>query len=257
MFYTATEILKSQGKFEMLSKYQTPSQREKESEIEKEIAEIEKEKENEQNYKELLINYFERYINTKGFDYSKIALHLKEERDNAKNEIAKNSQTRTLIDENYEKILNKVLKVYENDQKARFEIEQQKLIKAEQDRIALEQAQTEEQNKKIINSKEFQKEYKSLLKEARLEAFFDALGQWLIALSGLVLGLLFPLMIMFLIGLYAKSIMRAFYAISIILGIIVIISLIVKIFQNMHGINKESLKFQAIEIVKNKEKLVL
>lgn len=89
----------------------------------------------ENDLKNCFYNCFEREGLKKGL----INLSLKATRDEIIENVGENEIERNFIDNNYEKILNKVKKVYENDQKAKntilaYQLQQQQIKEQEQEK---------------------------------------------------------------------------------------------------------------------------
>lgn len=122
----------------------------RQKENEKLTRQLEKEKEQKENQKQYekdlkiaiendLHNTFEKCFERDGLEKGFINLSLKQTRNEILQNIANSTFEYDFINNNYEKILNKVKKIYENDQKARNKI----LI------MQLQQAQQENQNEEI------------------------------------------------------------------------------------------------------------
>ena len=89
----------------------------------------------ENDLKRCFYNCFER----EGLEKGLINLSLKVTRDEVIQNVGENEFERNYIDNNYEKILNKVKKVYENDQKAKntilaYQLQQQQIKEQEQEK---------------------------------------------------------------------------------------------------------------------------
>lgn len=150
----------------LLAEVQTMNIREarKEQEQQKQLKEIkkieekkEREKEQKQYEKDLtkavendLKKCFMRCFENEGLKNGYINLRLLSTRIEIIQNISENALERHFIDENYEKILLKVKRIYENDQKAKDEYTQIKLLEEQQKQQEEEKKQQEEQQKKNI-----------------------------------------------------------------------------------------------------------
>lgn len=102
-------------------------------EVEKLTKQLEKEKEKKRQLKEYekdkmkavdedLRNTFKRSFEKEGFENAYINLRLRETRDEILKNVPETDEELHYIDRNYEKILNEVKKIYENNKKANEEI---------------------------------------------------------------------------------------------------------------------------------------
>lgn len=138
---------------EKVNRTMTDNQKEVEK-LQKQLERAKKEKEEKKQYerdlkiavendlKRCFYNCFEH----EGLEKGLINLSLKVTRDEVIQNVGENEFERNFIDNNYEKILNKVKKVYENDQKAKntiltYQVQQQQQEKQERE---------EKERKKII-----------------------------------------------------------------------------------------------------------
>ena len=95
--------------------------------LQRQLEKAKEEKENKKQYeRDLKIavendlkNCFYNCFENEGLEKGLINLSLKTTRDEVIQNVGENEFERNYIDNNYEKILNKVKKVYENDQKAK------------------------------------------------------------------------------------------------------------------------------------------
>ncbi len=115
--------------------------------LQKKLEQAKEEKENEKQYeKDLKIavendlkNCFYNCFENEGLEKGLINLSLKITRDEIIQNVGENEIERNYIDNNYEKILNKVKKVYENDQKAKntilaHQLQQQQIKEQKQEK---------------------------------------------------------------------------------------------------------------------------
>ena len=131
---------------EKVNKTITDNQKEVER-LQRKLEQAKEEKENKKQYerdlkiavendlKRCFYNCFDR----EGLEKGLINLSLKTTRDNIIQNVGENEIERNYIDNNYEKILNKVKKVYENDQKAKnsilaYQLQQQQIKEQEQEK---------------------------------------------------------------------------------------------------------------------------
>lgn len=125
----------------------------KAEELQKKLDKKNEEKEEQKKYeKDLkkavendLITTFERCFERDGLEKGYINLRLKSTRDEILKNIPEGDQEWHYLNDNYEKILNKVKKIYENDKKAKEELMQNVLSKQlEQQKIKQEEKQKQE-----------------------------------------------------------------------------------------------------------------
>ena len=131
---------------EKVNKTITDNQKEVEK-LQRQLEKAKEEKENKKQYerdlkiavendlKRCFYNCFEN----EGLEKGLIHLSLKITRDKIIQNVGENEIERNYIDNNYEKILNKVKKVYENDQKAKsiilsYQLQQQQIEEQEQEK---------------------------------------------------------------------------------------------------------------------------
>lgn len=134
-------------------------------EVEKLQRQLERAKEKKENQKQYekdlhiaiendLKNCFYNCFEREGLEKGLINLSLKITRDEVIQNVGENEFERNFIDNNYERVLSKVKKVYENDQKAKniiiaYKLQQQQ----EQQRRETEQEQEQEQTKQEKSNK--------------------------------------------------------------------------------------------------------
>ena len=131
---------------EKLNKTIVDNQKEVER-LQRKLEQAKEEKENKKQYeKDLklavendLKNCFYNCFEREGLEKGLINLSLKVTRDEIIQNVGENEIERNYIDNNYEKILNKVKKVYENDQKAKntiltYQLQQQQIKKQDQEK---------------------------------------------------------------------------------------------------------------------------
>lgn len=112
-----------------------------------EFADIDKTRASIQAAKEELERCFYNDIEKEGIDMALINLHLKSTRDSILKNIPESREEYNYLNENYEKILDKIAKIYINDAKARKKRDE--LI--EQKKIELLQKKIEEKDQKAYN----------------------------------------------------------------------------------------------------------
>lgn len=98
-----------------------------------------------------LINTFKRDFEKEGYRKAIINLNLKVTRDEILQNVPENSLEIEWIDNNYERILKKVAKIYENDEKAKQQIMQTQLaqvLKEQAEKKAIEEAKSKKEEEK-------------------------------------------------------------------------------------------------------------
>ncbi len=141
--------------FEKVNKTMAENQKEVER-LQRKLEQAKEEKENQKQFeRDLKIaiendlkNCFYNCFENEGLEKGFINLSLKTTRDEIIQNVGENEIERNYIDNNYERVLNKVKKVYENDQKAKniilaYQLQQQneqQKLNAEQERIKQEKS---------------------------------------------------------------------------------------------------------------------
>lgn len=156
----ACEVYKIRGdKNAYMKSKQEQIENQKEVErLQKQIDKLKDEKQQEKEYKKDyfiavrkdLQTTFKRCFDKEGATKAYIHLRLKETREDVILHVGENSIERDWLEDNYEKELEKVRKIYENDEKARMEILAPKLL--EEAKKAQEQKEKEERKKNIFHS---------------------------------------------------------------------------------------------------------
>lgn len=136
------------------AKMETEKATKKVKELTKKLEVAKEEKQNKREYerdlkkavKDDLITTFQRCFDRDGLRKGYLNLSLKATRDEILENVPENDLEGHYVDDNYERILNKVKKIYENDQKAKEEL--QKIELQKQLTTALDQQRIQQEKKK-------------------------------------------------------------------------------------------------------------